>query len=213
MHAADAINASSGPRGGDRAFRPTSRPRTSCSVWSTRRAGPSGRIDILVCNAASNPYYGPMAGICRRGVPQDPRQQHRLQQLADPDGRAGDDERGRTARSSSSRRSAACGAAGASAPTRSPRRRTCSWRATWRSRAVAAQHPGQLHRAGPGQDRLRPRAVGDPGEPKPLQRGTPLRRLGEPDDIAGAAVYLASNAGAWMTGQTIVVDGGATIAG
>jgi NAD(P)-dependent dehydrogenase (short-subunit alcohol dehydrogenase family) len=40
--------------------------------------------------------------------------------------------------------------------------------------------------------------------------GTPLRRLGEPDDLAGAAVYLASRAGAWTTGQTIVVDGGAT---
>ena len=39
--------------------------------------------------------------------------------------------------------------------------------------------------------------------------GTPLRRLGEPDDIAGAAVFLASRAGAWMTGQSIVVDGGA----
>ncbi|WP_293678770.1 SDR family oxidoreductase [uncultured Phenylobacterium sp.] len=39
---------------------------------------------------------------------------------------------------------------------------------------------------------------------------TPLRRLGQPDDIAGAAVYLASRAGAWTTGQTLVVDGGAT---
>jgi NAD(P)-dependent dehydrogenase (short-subunit alcohol dehydrogenase family) len=38
--------------------------------------------------------------------------------------------------------------------------------------------------------------------------GTPLRRLGEPEDIAGAAVYLASKAGSWTTGQTIVVDGG-----
>ena len=40
---------------------------------------------------------------------------------------------------------------------------------------------------------------------------TPLRRLGEPDDIAGAAVFLASAAGAWMTGQTIVIDGGETV--
>jgi len=40
--------------------------------------------------------------------------------------------------------------------------------------------------------------------------GTPLRRLGEPDDLAGAAVYLASRAGAWTTGQTLVVDGGST---
>ena len=46
----------------------------------------------------------------RRGVPQDPRQQHRLQPLADPDGRAGDEGARRTARSSSSRRSAACAA-------------------------------------------------------------------------------------------------------
>jgi NAD(P)-dependent dehydrogenase (short-subunit alcohol dehydrogenase family) len=41
----------------------------------------------------------------------------------------------------------------------------------------------------------------------------PLRRIGEPDDVAGAAVFLASRAGAFVTGQTIVVDGGATIAG
>ena len=42
---------------------------------------------------------------------------------------------------------------------------------------------------------------------------TPLRRLGEPDDIAGIAVYLASDAGRWTTGQSIVVDGGTSIAG
>ena len=35
-----------------------------------------------------------------------------------------------------------------------------------------------------------------------------LKRLGEPDDIAGAAVFLASRAGAWMTGQTLIIDGG-----
>jgi len=41
----------------------------------------------------------------------------------------------------------------------------------------------------------------------------PLRRIGEPEDIAGAAVFLASRAASWMTGQTIVIDGGATIIG
>lgn len=35
-----------------------------------------------------------------------------------------------------------------------------------------------------------------------------LKRLGEPEDIAGAAVFLAAPAGRWMTGQTLVVDGG-----
>ena len=40
---------------------------------------------------------------------------------------------------------------------------------------------------------------------------TPLRRLGDPIDIAGAVVYLASDAGRYMTGQAMVVDGGVTI--
>jgi NAD(P)-dependent dehydrogenase (short-subunit alcohol dehydrogenase family) len=39
-----------------------------------------------------------------------------------------------------------------------------------------------------------------------------LRRIGMPDEIAGAAVFLASKAGAFMTGQAIVIDGGVTIA-
>lgn len=41
--------------------------------------------------------------------------------------------------------------------------------------------------------------------------GAPLRRIGEADEIAGAAVFLSSRAGAFTTGQTIVCDGGATI--
>ena len=42
---------------------------------------------------------------------------------------------------------------------------------------------------------------------------TPLRRIGAPDDIGGIAVFLAARAGAFVTGQTIVADGGITIAG
>ena len=41
---------------------------------------------------------------------------------------------------------------------------------------------------------------------------TPLGRLGEPDEIAGVAVMLASDAGSYVSGQTIAVDGGLTIA-
>jgi NAD(P)-dependent dehydrogenase (short-subunit alcohol dehydrogenase family) len=41
-------------------------------------------------------------------------------------------------------------------------------------------------------------------------RDTPLQRIGEPDEIAGAAVFLAAPAGRFMTGQTIVIDGGVT---
>ena len=41
---------------------------------------------------------------------------------------------------------------------------------------------------------------------------TPLRRIGEPDEIAGAVAYLGSDASSFMTGQTIVIDGGVTTA-
>ena len=50
-------------------------------------------------------------------------------------------------------------------------------------------------------------------DPATLKRSTAtaaLRRIGEPDEIAGAAVFLASRAGAFTTGQTIVIDGGVT---
>ncbi len=40
---------------------------------------------------------------------------------------------------------------------------------------------------------------------------TPLRRIGEPLDIAGVALFLASKASAFMTGQVLVVDGGVTV--
>jgi NAD(P)-dependent dehydrogenase (short-subunit alcohol dehydrogenase family) len=52
----------------------------------------------------------------------------------------------------------------------------------------------------------------DPKAEAALQRATPLRRIGEPEEIAGAAVFLAAKAGSYITGQAIVIDGGTTIA-
>jgi NAD(P)-dependent dehydrogenase (short-subunit alcohol dehydrogenase family) len=52
----------------------------------------------------------------------------------------------------------------------------------------------------------------DPQRRAAREAATPLRRLGEPEDIAGVALMLASRAGAFITGQTIIVDGGTTIA-
>ena len=51
----------------------------------------------------------------------------------------------------------------------------------------------------------------DPEAAERQEAWTPLRRLGSPRDIAGAAVFLAAPAGAWLTGQSIVIDGGASI--
>jgi NAD(P)-dependent dehydrogenase (short-subunit alcohol dehydrogenase family) len=44
-----------------------------------------------------------------------------------------------------------------------------------------------------------------------LARSVPLRRIGEPSDIAGAALYLCSPAGRWVTGTVLTVDGGLSI--
>jgi 7-alpha-hydroxysteroid dehydrogenase len=45
---------------------------------------------------------------------------------------------------------------------------------------------------------------------QPMEKATPMRRLGDPQDIAAAAVYLASPAGSYLTGTTLEVDGGLT---
>jgi 7-alpha-hydroxysteroid dehydrogenase len=44
-----------------------------------------------------------------------------------------------------------------------------------------------------------------------MEKATPMRRLGEPDDIAAAAVYLASPAGSFLTGKMLEVDGGLVV--
>ena len=54
------------------------------------------------------------------------------------------------------------------------------------------------------------RALWEPNEAR-IGASMPLGRLGEPSDIANAAVFLASDLASWITGQTIIVDGGATL--
>ena len=51
----------------------------------------------------------------------------------------------------------------------------------------------------------------DPDKRAALAASLPLKRIGAPEDMAGAVIYLASKAGAFVTGTTLVVDGGMTV--
>ena len=54
------------------------------------------------------------------------------------------------------------------------------------------------------------RALWEPNE-KAIGSRTPLKRLGEPEDIAAGAVFLASDQSSWITGEVLAIDGGAMI--
>lgn len=56
------------------------------------------------------------------------------------------------------------------------------------------------------------RALWEANEQAAAER-TPLKRLGEPEDIGAAALFLVSDAASWMTGSTLVIDGGALLGG
>jgi NAD(P)-dependent dehydrogenase (short-subunit alcohol dehydrogenase family) len=169
-----------------------------------------GKIDILVCNAASNPYYGPMGGISddqfRKILDNNIVSNHWLIQMVIPQ--------------MIGRRDGAVIIVSSIGGLRG----SVSIGAYCVSKAADMQLARNLaHEYGPHNIRVNcvapglvktdfARALWDSpeGEARASQ-GTPLRRLGEPDDLAGAVIYLASRAAAWTTGQTIVVDGGTTI--
>lgn len=177
-------------------------------VDETRRA--FGRIDILVCNAASNPYYGPLADIAddqfRKILDNNIVSNHWLIQMTAPEMRERKD--GAIVIISSIgglRGSPVIGAYNVS--------KAADFQL---ARNYAVEY-------GPDNVRVNCIAPGliktdfaralweDPAAEARVNKGTPLRRLGDPEDIAGAVVYLASPAGRYMTGQAMVVDGGVTI--
>ena len=54
------------------------------------------------------------------------------------------------------------------------------------------------------------RALWEPNE-QAIGARMPLKRLGEPEDIAAGAVFLASNEASWITGEVLAIDGGAMV--
>ena len=169
-----------------------------------------GAIDILVCNAASNPYYGPMAGIeddqFRKILENNVIANHWLINF--------------TAPQMITRRSGAIiivssigGLRGSSVIGAYNISKAADFQLARNLAVEYGPHNVRVNCIAPGLIKTDfARALWD--NPETLARATattPLRRIGEPDEIAGAAVFLASQAGSFVTGQALVVDGGATI--
>lgn len=55
------------------------------------------------------------------------------------------------------------------------------------------------------------RALWEGGRGEQVAKSYPMKRLGEPEDVAAAATYLASDAAGWVTGQTLILDGGGIV--
>lgn len=169
-----------------------------------------GQIDILVCNAASNPYYGPLAGIeddqFRKILENNVIANHWLINFVAP----GMIERkdGAIIIVSSIgglRGSPVIGAYNIS--------KAADFQLARNLAVEFGPHNVRVNCIAPGLIKTDfARALWE-DEQMLAQRTatTPLRRIGEPDEIAGAAIFLASKAASFVTGQAIVVDGGVTI--
>ena len=170
-----------------------------------------GKIDILVCNAAVNPYYGPLLDItdeafdkimnsniksniwlCALAIPQMAERGNGSVVIISSIGGL--------------RGSTVVGAYGISKAADFALCRSLA--GEWGPKGVRVNcvAPGLVKTdfakaLWEDEERLKRRCA-----------TTPLRRIGEPDEIAGAVAYLGSDASSFMTGQTIVVDGGVTTA-
>ena len=169
-----------------------------------------GPVDILVCNAASNPYYGSMDGIAdeqfRKILDNNVISNHWLIQQALPDMRArGDGAIVVISSIGGLRASTTIGAYCIS--------KAADFQLVRNYAAENGKHGIRVNGIAPGLVKTDfARALWENPEARAAtEKALAMRRIGEPEDIAGAAVYLASPAARWTTGQTIVVDGGATI--
>ena len=207
--AADAINAKHGA--GTAIVVPaniSSKEALQNLVDETRRQ--LGRIDILVCNAASNPYYGPMAGITddqfRKILENNVIANHWLIQMAAP---------GMIERKHGSIIiiSSVGGMTGSTMIGAYNVSKAADFQLARNLAAEFGPSGVRVNCIAPGLVRTDfARALWeDPDTLKAVTKHTPMRRIGEPHEIAGAAVFLASPASTFMTGQAIVVDGGSTI--
>jgi NAD(P)-dependent dehydrogenase (short-subunit alcohol dehydrogenase family) len=166
-----------------------------------------GALDILVNNAATNPYMGPLMGI------DQPRADKTVQvnqwgivlwtQLA---WEAALKERGGSVINVAS-------IGGISVEPAIAYYNVTKAAVIHLTKQMAAElSPGvRVNALAPGLVKTdMARALWEPNEAAIAKR-LPLKRLGEPNDIANGALFLASDAASWITGQTLVIDGGALL--
>ena len=169
-----------------------------------------GQIDILVCNAASNPYYGPQQNIpddaFRKILDNNIVANHWMISNVIPEMVARKD--GCVIIISSIGGLRGSPVIGAYCISKAADMQLA------RNLAVEyGRHNVRVNTIAPGLIKTDfAKALWDDADTlKKSTAGAALKRIGEPDEIAGAAVFLASKAGSFTTGQTLVVDGGATI--
>ena len=164
-----------------------------------------GSIDILVNNAATNPYFGPIVDLDRARADKTVRvNQSAVLEWVQAAWRAGMSTRGGVVLNIAS-----VGGLSVEAG--------IGWYDVTKAAVIhlTRQLAGELGPAvrvnalAPGLVRTHfARALWEASE-SGLSARLPLRRIGEPEDIAGAALFLCSDAASWITGATLVVDGGA----
>jgi NAD(P)-dependent dehydrogenase (short-subunit alcohol dehydrogenase family) len=169
-----------------------------------------GPVDVLVCNAASNPYYGPQAGITdeqfRKILDNNIVANHWLIGMVAP--QMIERQSGSIIIVSSIGGLRGSPVIGAYCISKAADMQLA------RNLAVEyGPHNVRVNCIAPGLIKTDfARALWEDADMlKERMSTTPMRRIGEPDEIAGAAVFLASQAGSYVTGQSLVVDGGVTI--
>jgi NAD(P)-dependent dehydrogenase (short-subunit alcohol dehydrogenase family) len=204
--AAAAIDADKGDRGGEVDWRVANAgdpdQAEACVAATVERFG---ALDILVNNAATNPYYGPIIDLDTARADKTVRvNQSGYLEWTQAAWRAGMDTRGGAVLNLAS-------IGGLSVEG------GIGWYNVTKAAVIhlTSQLAGEL---GPGVrvNALAPglvktefaRALWEPGE-EAIARRLPLRRLGVSEDIASAALFLCSDAASWITGHTLVIDGGA----
>jgi NAD(P)-dependent dehydrogenase (short-subunit alcohol dehydrogenase family) len=169
-----------------------------------------GQIDVVVCNAAVNPYYGPSKDIPDSAfdkiMESNIKSNHWLCHMVLPEMVERQDGAILVVSSVGGlKASTVIGAYNIS--------KAADLQLVRNLAAEYGPHNIRVHAIAPGLIRTDfARALWE--NPKTLKAATattPLRRIGEPDELAGVAVFLASRAGSFATGQTFVVDGGQTV--